>query len=153
MRYLAVYDKNNASVFNEEGYKVSSIFVSGEKILDSIQNAFKTISFFDGRAEFNFIECAEYSRSPYLNPSIFAILWKKCHRITSNTEGVCPFCGYNQLEYDAIELEEGMAYYPWSCPQCKHQGAEYYNMTFAGHNVIDANGEELEIEDYMIEGR
>ena len=49
MRYLAVYDKNNASVFNEEGYKVSSIFVSGEEILDSIQNAFKTISFFDGR--------------------------------------------------------------------------------------------------------
>ena len=58
-----------------------------------------------------------------------------------NTQGKCPRCRGMHLNYEAIELTGDMCYYPYTCEDCGQQGEEWYNMEFAGHNVLD--GEEL----------
>lgn len=69
----------------------------------------------------------------------------------SNNQGICPFCGESNLEYGAVEFEGEMCYFPWQCLECKHEGEEWYSMEFIGHNVINENGDNIEIEDNMIE--
>lgn len=64
-----------------------------------------------------------------------------------NNEGVCPFCGDTDLQYEAIQLEGNMSYYPWTCKKCSHKGEEWYDMTFAGHNVEDENGDLIELQE------
>lgn len=59
----------------------------------------------------------------------------------SNRQGECPVCGEQDLDYGAIELEGEMAYFPWTCNQCKAQGEEWYSMDFAGHNVETEEGQ------------
>jgi transcription elongation factor Elf1 len=54
-----------------------------------------------------------------------------------NKQGVCPFCGHDNLVYNAIEIEGDMAYFPWRCERCGHQGEEWYEFIFMGHNVKD----------------
>ena len=61
----------------------------------------------------------------------------------SNTQGKCPVCNGEDLDYDAIQMEGDMAYFPWICKKCKAQGEEWYSMEFSGHNV---NTEEGNIE-------
>lgn len=63
----------------------------------------------------------------------------------SNKAGICPFCGSEELEYRAIELEGEMCYFPWTCPNCKHEGEEWYSLEFTGHNIIDDNNECIEV--------
>lgn len=58
-----------------------------------------------------------------------------------NKRGICPFCGQQTLEYDCVELVDDMMYYPWECTNCEHRGEEWYNLTFAGHNIEDENGD------------
>lgn len=57
-----------------------------------------------------------------------------------NEEGKCPKCKGMNLDYDTLEIESGMCYYPYTCEDCGQQGEEWYSMVFAGHNVLD--GEE-----------
>ena len=38
-----------------------------------------------------------------------------------------------------------MCYFPWTCPNCKHEGEEWYSLEFAGHNVIDDNNDCIEV--------
>lgn len=58
-------------------------------------------------------------------------------------EGVCPVCGETQLEYDTIQLEDDMIYYPWTCEHCGTSGEEWYKLSFAGHNVNTKDGQDI----------
>lgn len=74
-------------------------------------------------------------------------------KVKSNSSGKCPFCDSYNLEYGCVEFEDfDMAYFPWTCKNCKRQGEEWNKLQFIGHNVIDKNGNSIEIEDNMIEG-
>lgn len=74
-------------------------------------------------------------------------------KVKSNEVGVCPFCNHDgELDYDCFEMESGnMGYFKWTCENCGHEGEEWYHLEFVGHNVIDENGDNIEIEDNMIE--
>ena len=66
-------------------------------------------------------------------------------KIISNSAGYCPFCGESNLEYGAIRPEGDMGYFPWKCLTCEHEGEEWYSLKFTGHNVIDENGDNVEL--------
>lgn len=73
-------------------------------------------------------------------------------KVKSNNIGKCPFCNNEgTLDYGAVQFEGEMCYFPWQCLECKHEGEEWYSMDFIGHNVIDENGDNIEIENNMIE--
>lgn len=73
-------------------------------------------------------------------------------KVKSNDIGKCPFCNNEgTLDYGAIQFEGEMCYFPWKCLDCKHEGEEWYTMAFVGHNVVNENGDNIEIEDNMIE--
>lgn len=73
-------------------------------------------------------------------------------KVKSNNIGKCPFCNNEgTLDYGAVQFEGEMCYFPWQCLECKHEGEEWYSMEFIGHNVIDENGDNIEIESEMIE--
>lgn len=59
-----------------------------------------------------------------------------------NCEGYCPVCHSDNVDYESIELQEGMAYFPYTCKNCGTQGEEWYNLQFEGHMIDD-----LEIKD------
>ena len=44
-----------------------------------------------------------------------------------------------------------MCYFPWECLTCKHKGEEWYSLEFIGHNVIDEDGNNIELDNSMIE--
>lgn len=71
--------------------------------------------------------------------------------VKSNECGICPFCNKIALNYGVMELMDNMCYYPWTCENCGHRGEEWYEMSFAGHNVVDEDGDEIEITEDMIE--
>ena len=71
--------------------------------------------------------------------------------VKSNSEGVCPMCNGTNLIYGSIEMEGNMIYYPWECEDCSQSGEEWYDLIFAGHNIIDESGVSTEIESDMIE--
>ena len=65
----------------------------------------------------------------------------------TNYEGQCPFCNSNDLDYGAIEYEDNMVYYPWKCEHCGHQGEEWYDLIFTGHNIITEDGDSIEVSE------
>lgn len=73
-------------------------------------------------------------------------------KVKSNKQGQCPICNGHNLEYECIQLEGDMMYYPWKCEDCSQEGEEWYNLSFAGHNLCDEYGTATVIEDHMIEG-
>lgn len=72
-------------------------------------------------------------------------------KLKSNEVGVCPFCGGTNLDYDAIEFDGEMCYYPYKCRECGHEGEEWYEISFIGHNIIDENNASIEVTDDMLE--
>lgn len=72
-------------------------------------------------------------------------------KIKSNNGGYCPFCGEDNLNYEAVRFEGKMCYFAWKCLNCKHEGEEWYSLKFIGHNVIDENGNNIELDKSMIE--
>ncbi len=64
-----------------------------------------------------------------------------------NEMGVCPFCGSDgTLDYDCVNNEgDDMCYYKWKCMNCGNEGEEWYELRFIGHNIIDNNGEIVEL--------
>ena len=72
-------------------------------------------------------------------------------KVKSNKQRTCPFCGEEELYYIEVHFEGKMCCFPWKCLECGHKGEEWYFMEFLGHNVIDENGNNVEIEDEMIE--
>lgn len=65
----------------------------------------------------------------------------------SNKMGYCPKCNENNLEYQSIRLEGEMAYFPYICKNCGQEGEEWYSMEFAGHNIIDEEGNEHDVDE------
>ena len=63
-----------------------------------------------------------------------------------NEEGTCPFCHEHIGNYEPLEIEDNMIYYPWKCHNCGLEGEEWYSLTFAGHNVRDKDGNDFELE-------
>lgn len=55
--------------------------------------------------------------------------------IKGNYAGACPVCGEHNLDYGASEFEGDMMYFPWTCGNCGMNGEEWYDTTFAGHNL------------------
>lgn len=65
-----------------------------------------------------------------------------------NEVGKCPFCESDDLDYDAMEPEDGnMIYYPWTCNNCGKHGEEWYTMTFAGHSIEVEDGFTEEVDE------
>lgn len=62
-----------------------------------------------------------------------------------NKMGICPNCKEKNLNYGAVQFENVFAYFPYKCNNCGLEGEEWYSMEFAGHNVYDENGEEIEL--------
>lgn len=60
-----------------------------------------------------------------------------------NKQGVCPKCHGLNLDYQAIQYTDSMCYYPYKCEDCGQEGEEWYNLVFAGHNVITEDGQEI----------
>ena len=67
----------------------------------------------------------------------------------NNKQGTCPFCGNQDLKYGAVNFEGEFCYFPWECNYCGEKGEEWYELSFAGHNVM-VNGEIIEIDENMI---
>ena len=72
-------------------------------------------------------------------------------KVKSNKQRTCPLCGEEKLYYGEVHFEGEICCFPWKCLECEHEGEEWYSMEFLGHNVIDENGDIIEIEDKMIE--
>ena len=72
-------------------------------------------------------------------------------KFKSNEMGRCPFCNDYNLEYGSVEFDSNMQYFPWKCKSCGRTGEEWYTMEFSGHNIINDNGENIEIWYNMVE--
>lgn len=56
-----------------------------------------------------------------------------------NTEGVCPVCGSESLNYGSSGVDEGGYFYSWECEKCGACGKEWYDLVFSGH-VLSKSG-------------
>ena len=73
-------------------------------------------------------------------------------KLKSNKSRVCPFCNKeNILYYNFVNNGDYTCYYKWICFECRHEGEEWYEMSFSGHNIIDENNESIEVTDDMLE--
>lgn len=50
--------------------------------------------------------------------------------IKKHTEGICPVCGSDMLDYGEIELDDGGCIYPVECIKCGTTFTEAYNFVF-----------------------
>lgn len=73
-------------------------------------------------------------------------------KVKSNKSRVCPFCNKESiLYYKFVNNGNYTCYYKWVCFECEKEGEEWYRLEFTGHNIIDENGDNVEIENNMIE--
>jgi len=47
--------------------------------------------------------------------------------------GCCPYCGSEDIDYDALELEGESLYFPATCNECGNEFNEWYELEFSGH--------------------
>lgn len=52
-----------------------------------------------------------------------------------NCEGFCPVCHSDDVDYEGIELFDGMVYFPYVCKNCGTPGEEWYDLEFTGHMI------------------
>lgn len=64
----------------------------------------------------------------------------KERKVKCNESDICPICG-SYLDYEPIELEGDMIYYPYTCENCGAKGEEWYSLEFNGHSVYNENTE------------
>lgn len=53
------------------------------------------------------------------------------------TQGHCPKCGINGLDYGAPDWRNGAVDFPFTCKDCNFSGTESYIMEFAGFEGPD----------------
>ena len=46
---------------------------------------------------------------------------------------VCPYCGSDDIDYSALELEGESLYFPAHCNHCDNDFNEWYELNFVGH--------------------
>lgn len=62
-----------------------------------------------------------------------------------NQVGKCPICHSDNINYDSIQLESDMTYYPYTCEDCGTQGEEWYKIEFVGHNIDNMEVEYVDL--------
>lgn len=65
------------------------------------------------------------------------------------TQGHCPKCGSDNLDYGAPDWRDGAVDFPFTCKDCDFSGTENYIMDFAGFEGPD---HEFYDEGYEIKG-
>ena len=79
-------------------------------------------------------------------------------RLKKIEPGICPYCGSDAVDYGSSYAADEMYCYEAKCKDCERSFEEWYNLSFAGHNVGDnceftANpgdeGIEIEMEDTL----
>ena len=76
-------------------------------------------------------------------------------KILSNEQGQCPYCNGLDIDYSCAQFEGDMMYFPAHCNDCERDFEEWYELTFAGHNIGDSCceeaadwiGEEIEMDE------
>jgi hypothetical protein len=56
-----------------------------------------------------------------------------------NTQGICPKCGSEELDYDSPEMGVDTITYPYTCEDCEFCGQELFSVTFVTHQDEDGN--------------
>ena len=49
-------------------------------------------------------------------------------------QGKCPKCGEFSLDYEGIDIQDDLVFYPFTCSSCNHEDKEWYSMEFIGNN-------------------
>jgi len=49
------------------------------------------------------------------------------------TQGTCPICGQDELNYKDTKNEGTSIGYVWQCANCKTNGIEWYELKFVQH--------------------
>lgn len=65
----------------------------------------------------------------------------------TNEQGMCPRCNSFNLDYESARFEYNMVTFPWQCKDCGLDGEEWHEMNFVGHNVIDENGNNTDLNE------
>ena len=46
--------------------------------------------------------------------------------------GNCGKCNSENIDYGAIDNQDGLAFYPYECSDCGHTGKEWYELNYIG---------------------
>ena len=65
--------------------------------------------------------------------------------IVELNQQTCPFCGGNDLDYDVAQFEGNMVYHDVTCCGCGRSFEEWYELVYAGVNVLDKAGHWIEV--------
>jgi len=60
---------------------------------------------------------------------------KELKTVEANCQGNCPNCGSYNLDYQGLETEGTMTWYPFTCDDCKAVGSEDYDMAYLKSEV------------------
>ena len=60
------------------------------------------------------------------------------------SQGNCPKCNSDDLNYFNSETTDSGVYYPYTCNKCKFEGQEHYELVFSGHFSDDGTGAFIE---------
>lgn len=58
-----------------------------------------------------------------------------------STQGCCPICGSENLNYGQVQSCEIGVFYPWVCGDCGADGKECYTLSFDSHQEITVKKE------------
>ena len=51
------------------------------------------------------------------------------------TAGICPICGYRDLNYGDSGIQDESYIYDWTCPACGRSGKKCHDLVFDEHIV------------------
>lgn len=54
-------------------------------------------------------------------------------KVKEITQGYCPNCGKNNLNYSPLEIDGLSLCYPFTCEDCNFEGEEWYNLEFVSY--------------------
>lgn len=57
------------------------------------------------------------------------------YKFRSNSQGVCPVCDSDNLDYDSTDIDGMILNYSYTCRDCGTIGIESYDLVFFSHAV------------------
>jgi len=60
---------------------------------------------------------------------------KEIKTVEANSQGNCPNCSSDNLDYQGLETEGNDAWYPFYCADCNAVGSEDYKMVYLTSEV------------------